>query len=143
MGGSKNELSDDTQMQILIDVDKWGDIDGNFLTINKSLLTWKLVKGASSKRYFYATKFFHKTVANVNHIISTKTIFKNPNSGKSITVSPINTSPMTLNNLTGPISVGPAEDGYGIALSKKLMIDLGLKDGDEVFFRDDYDVIYK
>lgn len=143
MGGSKNELSDDTQMQILIDVDKWGDIDGNFLTINKSLLTWKLVKGASSKKYFYATKFFHKTVANVNHIISTKTIFKNPNSGKSITVSPINTSPMTLDNLTGPISVGPAEDGYGIALSKKLMIDLGLKDGDEVFFRDDYDVIYK
>jgi hypothetical protein len=65
---------------------------------------------------------------------------------KSITVLPI-TEPvddkMTLNNLTGPISVGPAEDGYGITLSKKLMIDLGLKDGDEVFFRDDYDVIYK
>ena len=143
MGGSKNDLSDDTQMQLLIDADKWGDKDGNFLTIDKSVLTWKLVQGASSKRYFYATKFLHKTVANVNHIISTKTVFKNPNSGKTVTVPPIGQSPMTLNNLTGPISVGPAEDGYGITLSKKLMIDLGLKDGDEVFFRDDYDVIYK
>jgi len=147
MGSIKNNpLTDDTQMQILKDVDKWGDKDGQFLTIDSSLLTWKLLKEASNKRYFYATKFLSKTVANANHIISTKTVFKNPKGGNPITVLPI-TAPlngkMTLDNVTGPISVGPSEAGYGIALSKKLMRDLGLKDGDVVYFRDDYADIYK
>jgi hypothetical protein len=50
---------------------------------------------------------------------------------------------MGIDNLTGPISVGPSVPGYGVALSKKLMITLGLKDGDVVYFRDDDPVIYK
>ena len=50
---------------------------------------------------------------------------------------------MTIDNLTGPISVGPSVAGYGIALSKKLMIALGLKDGDVVYFRDDDLPLYK
>ena len=89
-----------------------------------------------------------KKVANLNKIISTNTIFRNPENGKLITVPPIRKATtgsltMTVDNITGPISIGPSEDGYGVALSKKLMRDLGLKDGDVVYFRDDYADIYK
>ena len=153
MGGNKNTLTDDTQMQLLINADKWGNEDLNDLIVNTSLKTWKSVQEASSKRYFYATKFLSvnsnvKKVANLNKIISTNTIFRNPENGKLIPVPPIRKATtgsltMTVDNITGPISIGPSEDGYGVALSKKLMRDLGLKDGDVVYFRDDYADIYK
>jgi hypothetical protein len=153
MGGKKNTLSDDTQMQLLINADKWGNEDFNDLIVNSSLKTWKSVQEASSRKYFYATKFLSvnssvKKVANPNKIVSTNTIFRNPENGKLITVPPIRKATtgsltMTVDNITGPISIGPSEDGYGVSLSKKLMRDLGLKDGDVVYFRDDYDDIYK
>ena len=86
--------------------------------------------------------FLSKRV-NPNYIISTTTTFKNPNNGNTVTVPPINTSPMYASNLTGPINIGPSVDGYGVALSRKLMTELGLKDGDVVYFRDNDSVIYK
>ena len=83
-----------------------------------------------------------------NKIISTNTIFRNPENGKLITVPPIRKATtgsltMTVDNITGPINVGPSVPGYGVALSKKLMIALGLKDGDVVYFRDDDLPLYK
>jgi hypothetical protein len=87
--------------------------------------------------------FITKGGVDPNFIISTSTVFKNPANNISVTVDPIASATMNSTNLTGPISVGPSIDGYGVALSRKLMQELKLKDGDVVYFRDNDPDIYK
>jgi hypothetical protein len=142
MGGTKNPLDDKIEMSLLNGVDRHGNNQLNTLKITPLPLLWESVQTVSSSKLFYSTKFLSNKITP-NRIISTSTVFKNPENGKSVTVPPINTSPMDLTNLTGPISVGPSVAGYGVALSKKLMIALGLKDGDVVYFRDDDLPLYK
>ena len=142
MGGTKNPLDDKIEMSLLNGVSIYGNNQLQTLKITPLPLTWSSVKTASSSKLFYSTKFLSNKITP-NRIISTTTVFKNPENGKEVPVPPINTSPMTIDNLTGPISVGPSVAGYGMALSKKLMIALGLKDGDVVYFRDDDLPLYK
>ena len=146
MGGTKNPLDDNIEMSLLNGVNLYGNNQLQTLKISgstgESSLKWGSVKTVSSSKLFYSTKFLSNKITP-NRIISTTTVFKNPENGKEVTVPPINTSPMTINNITGPINVGPSVPGYGVALSKKLMISLGLKDGDVVYFRDDDLPLYK
>jgi hypothetical protein len=143
MGSEKNNpLDDKKEMSLLNGVDRHGNNQLNTLKITPSPLLWESVRTVSSSKLFYSTKFLSNKITP-NRIISTSTVFKNPENGKTVTVPPIGQSPMGIDNLTGPISVGPSVPGYGVALSKKLMITLGLKDGDVVYFRDDDPVIYK
>jgi hypothetical protein len=142
MGGTKNPLDDKIEMSLLNGVSIYGNNQLNTLKITPLPLTWSSVKTASSSKLFYSTKFLSNKITP-NKTISTTTVFKNPETGKEVSVPPIGQSPMGIDNLTGPISVGPSVAGYGIALSKKLMIALGLKDGDVVYFRDDDLPLYK
>jgi hypothetical protein len=129
-------------MSLLNGVDRYGNNQLNTLKIKPLPLLWESVKTVSNSKLFYSTKFLSNKITP-NRIISTSTLFKNPENGKTVTVPPISESEMRIDNLTGPISVGPSVAGYGVALSKKLMIALGLKDGDVVYFRDDDLPLYK
>ena len=142
MGGENNKLDDTISMSLLNGVDRYDNDQFKKLTIDPSPLTWATVKTVTESNLFYSTKFLSKKVSP-NYIISTSTVFKNPNNNKSVTVPPIKSSTMNSTNLTGPINIGPSVDGYGVALSRKLMVELGLKDGDVVYFRDNDPVIYK
>jgi hypothetical protein len=150
MGGENNKLEDTVTMSLLNGVDRYSNEQFKKLIINpnpsnltiSTPLKWETVKTVTESNYFYSTMFLSKRV-NPNYIISTTTTFKNPNNGNTVTVPPINTSPMYASNLTGPVNIGPSLDGYGVALSRKLMTELGLKDGDVVYFRDNDPVIYK
>ena len=147
MGGANNILADTVSMNLLNGVDRYDNDQFKKLTISPSPLTWAEVKTVTETNRFYSTMFITKGGVHPNFIISTSTVFKNPANNISVTVDPITstTSPATMNstNLTGPISVGPSIDGYGVALSRKLMQELKLKDGDVVYFRDNDPVIYK
>ena len=142
MGGLTNPLDTTITMSLLNGVDRYGNDQFNKLTISPSPLTWATVQTVTDSKYFYSTKFLSKIVSP-NYIISTTTTFKNPKSGNTVVVPPIASSTMDSTNLTGPINIGPSVAGYGVALSKKLMLDLGLKDGDVVYFRDNDPLIYK
>jgi hypothetical protein len=135
-------LDDSKEMSLLNGVSLYGNNQLQTLKVTPLPLTWGSVKTVSSSKLFYSTKFLSNKITP-NRIISTTTVFKNPENGKTVPVPPINTSPMTIDNITGPINVGPSVPGYGVALSKKLMIALGLKDGDVVYFRDDDLPLYK
>jgi hypothetical protein len=90
---------------------------------------------------FYSMKF-DLSSSYPSLIISAKTTFLNPNvkSPKPITVKPFQIEKPTDNsvirpdNIWGPINRGPNVPGFGVALSKKLMTDLGLTDGQVVYF---------
>ena len=142
MGGTKNPLDDKIEMSLLNGVNIYGNNQLQSLKISPLPLTWGSVKTVSGSKLFYSTKFLSNKITP-NRTISTKTVFKNPENGKEVPVDPIASATMGIDNLTGPINVGPSVPGYGVALSKKLMIALGLKDGDVVYFRDDHADIYK
>ena len=94
-------------------------------------LTWDDIK--DNKNKFYSLRF-DLEVTNANTITSAKTLFFNPKTKKEVPIDPINSNPVTKSNIIGPINVGPKLDGYGIALSQTLMTELGLYDGDVVYF---------
>jgi hypothetical protein len=109
-------------------------------------LTWTEAKGYSKDQSFYATDIDINYKISPDNLISTYTTteFLNPNLrspqknvGIIITVkTKIDT---VYNKYEGPITVGPSLEArynnYGIGLSGKLMTDLGLYDGQVVYFR--------
>jgi hypothetical protein len=74
-----------------------------------------------------------------NDIVKNYFEFKNPNlkPPKTIKVTPSYQLNISSGDRTvqGPVSVGPGVDGFGVAMSIKLMKDLGLYNGDVVYFR--------
>jgi hypothetical protein len=71
-------------------------------------------------------------------IRTAKTIFKNPNpkNNKTVTLNPNYQLDSDLGTIVaeGPVSIGPLSTKYGIGLSPKLMSELGLHDGQVVYF---------
>lgn len=128
-------------------------------TVNPSKLMWSEIK--NSNKYFYSAPFvvseFKETPSTLAEIptadylmYNSKTHFFNPLNSKSKTI--IADSKLDINNLpagpgisryvNGPIDVGDrviTKDGktlsVGLTLSKNLMKDLGLNDGDVVYFK--------
>jgi hypothetical protein len=103
------------------------DSNGNYV----NYLSWNDIK--DNKHKFYSLRF-DLSVVSANEIIKAKTTFFNPKTKKEIPIDPINSNPITKSNIVGPITVGPRIDGYGVALSQTLMTELGLYDGDVVYF---------
>jgi hypothetical protein len=103
------------------------DTNGNYV----NYLSWNDIK--DNKHKFYSLRF-DLSVVSANEIIKAKTTFFNPKTKKEIPIDPINSNPITKSNIVGPITVGPKIDGYGVALSQTLMSELGLYDGDVVYF---------
>ena len=148
MGGKTYSPEDSIQMSLLSRVTSktiqgtTTDKNNNFV----SYLTWGDIKETNT--YFYSLRF-DLDVTSSDFIVGTvnktngvkidypgaTTTFVNPKNLKNtIKIEPIGSNPITRSNVKGPINVGPKLDGYGIALSKKLMTDLGLYDGDVVYF---------
>ena len=75
-------------------------------------------------------------------VTTMNTTFLNPANNKSFTVKPkyelntepVNGTPTKSIEFSGPIDIIRDAEPYGIALSVKLMKDLGLQDGDIVYF---------
>jgi hypothetical protein len=130
MGGSTYKVDDNIEMGILARVTNKTKNTGD---VNHKNILWNDIKNDNT-HYFYAIKFDLRVSANF--IIKAKTTFTNPSNGKSITVLPIGetVAEINLSNISGAIHKGPSLDGYGIGLSKKLMSDLGIHDGEVVYF---------
>lgn len=123
MGGPIYELDDDMTMGLI----------SNILNEPKPKpLLWSEIK--DSNTYFYGTRFL-LNVINADKIITANTEFLNPKNNKRITVLPSYDLTSTVKKAEGPVHVGPALPSYGIGLSSKLMKDLGLYDGDVVYFK--------
>jgi hypothetical protein len=135
MGGKTYKPEDAIQMTIINRVTS-KVISGTTTNTNNQVvryLTWKDIK--DNKNKFYSLRF-DLGIANANKIITASTYFLNPKNNKKATADRIgeNVSTITQTNIKGPINVGPNIDGYGIALSQSLMEELGLYDGDVVYF---------
>jgi hypothetical protein len=101
-------------------------------TIEPNPITWKELSG--STKHFFSTKFDFE-IAKPNLIIKGTSKFYNPKDIKNpITMLPIGTGQINVNNITGPINVGPTGIKSGLALSKQLMKDLKVQYGDVVYF---------
>ena len=107
----------------------------NQIVTNPSF-TWGEAFKFSDKYQFFATKFlFDKIPATT--VTTMDTTFFNPTNNKSITVKSdykLDTRTTTPIEFSGPIDIIRDAEPYGIALSIKLMKDLGLQDGDIVYF---------
>jgi hypothetical protein len=117
MGGPNYQISDDTTL---------GIANG---------IKWSTIKDSTYK--FYCTNFLLDRTILAEKIRTGVTTFYNPNGNKkTVTVSPsyqLDTTQTIVAN--GPVSIGPSSEKYGIGLSKSLMTELGLYDGDVVYFR--------
>jgi hypothetical protein len=116
MGGEKCPIDPDTTM---------GIADG---------IKWSKLSGTTYK--FYTTTFL-TNVANSQKIRTATTNFKNPKNGKTFTLNPSYQLAETLGTIVanGPVGNGPIAEGYGMGMSPSLMSELGLFDGDVVYFK--------
>jgi hypothetical protein len=146
MGSSENPQLDPYEMQIINKLSNRlvvGSPSVVISSLNKTKITWADIK--DSKNLFYATKFdiTNNKLSNSNvadKIISATTIFLNPDgdNGKGIRVKvdPVpNNQPITNINVSGAINVGPNSEEYGIALSTELFKQLGINNGDFIYFK--------
>jgi len=116
MGGEKYPLESGTTMNIAEGI-TWGDISGSNMKVCN-------------------TKFQLGT-ANAAKIRTVKTEFKNPKNGKTLALNPNYQLDKNIGPLTaqGPVAVGPKVDGYGMGMSPALMSDLGIHEGEVIYFR--------
>lgn len=100
-------------------------------------ITWSDVKDSTYR--FYNVDFqLSRTITN-DVIKTAKTTFKNPKNNAQLTVNPNYQLDKTVGSIVveGPISRGPKSTEIGMGMSPKLMSDLGLYDGDVVYFKMD------
>jgi hypothetical protein len=127
--GSKNyPISDDTTMSL---VSKLPDTKP---------LTWGEIKDKSEDFEFYSLKFQQSNTITPSKILSSNTTFKTVNrdgkeKSREHNVKYSLTGSVGSRTVKGPINVGPNVEGYGIGMSKKLMLKLGLVEGDVVYFQ--------
>jgi len=116
MGGEKYPIDPDTTM---------GIADG---------IKWSKISGTNYK--FYNTTFL-SNIASSEKIRTAKTEFKNPKNGKTLMLNPSYQLAETLGTIVanGPVGNGPNISGYGMGMSPSLMSELGLYDGDVVYFK--------
>ena len=106
--------------------------------IPKPAFTWENVSEFSDKYQFYSTRFINNKMDVNDTLTNYKTVFYNPNSNNTKTVTHVYSLDKTTQNpitFSGPIDNIRDQENYGIALSPKLMKDLGLQDGDIVYFK--------
>jgi len=119
MGGEKYAIDDDQGFNIANGI-KWSDIK-------------------STDYKFYNVYFQLSKSITVDVIKTAKTTFKNPKNSKTLTLNPSYQLDKNVGQIVveGPISVGPSSTTIGMGMSPKLMSELGLYDGDVVYFKMD------
>ena len=125
MGGGIYKIDDDMTM---------GVINNVVADPKPKPLLWSEIKDSSSTAYFYGTRF-QTQIINGSKIMTAKAKFINPENKKEVIVTPSYDLTSTVKKAVGPVHVGPLLSGYGICMSDKLMRDLGLKDGEIVYFK--------
>ena len=75
-----------------------------------------------------------------DNIVNATTVFLNPNgdNGKGIRVKidpTSNTEMISKTNISGAVNIGPDSDTYGVSLSNELFKQLGINNGDFVYFK--------
>lgn len=143
MGSDNYQIQSGTSMSIIV--------SSKTTVTPTSGNTWSEISKFNDKYYFFATNFkFGKIKIDdnttkeyaVDEMTKLKTVFLNPTTGKQL--SPIetkfdfnrpttNTTPVVFSGAIDTIRVSGTT--YGIALSSKLREDLGLKEGDVVYFK--------
>ena len=131
------EISDATHMSLLTRLQRTVNVNSE----GETGLKWSELKPLVNSHEFYSTKFQFSSSITADKIITGTTEFLNPNLSPNKqeihTLSPnydLDRRVETL-NVSGPVNVGPFVDGYGIALSNKLMKTLGIQEGEIVYFR--------
>lgn len=125
MNGAIYKIDDDMTMGVI----------NNIITEPKpKSLLWSEIKDSNASAYFYGTRF-RTDIISGDKIMTAKTKFINPNNNKEVVVLPSYDLNSTVKKAVGPVHVGPLLQGYGICMSDKLMRDLGLFDGDIVYFK--------
>ena len=128
MGGSKYPINDATTMSILSRQKNPNS--------SQTEIKWGSIKDLSSTHSFYSSRF-HLGTVNPDSLLTTfgKTEFYNPQKNTHLVLQAKveSSGDYTIKKPTGPVHVGPALDGIG--MSKKLMKELNLYDGDIVYFR--------
>jgi len=116
MGGTGNTINDTTSMNIANGI-KFSDIQN------------------TNYKYFMVNFQLSRQIT-ADLIRTAKTTFKNPKNNKTVVVNPNYQLDSSLGTIVaeGPVAIGPISSTYGIALSKKLMSELKLFDGDVVYF---------
>lgn len=130
MGGKIYSMSGETKMTIIT---IYKNPDGTQIPF-----TWDDIKDTTSTQEFYSSRFDYGIVSPNQLFPSigvtnsfTKTEFYNPVKDKYVLLTA--SYDKTNKKFTGPVHVGPKLDGIG--MSKKLMRELDLYDGDVVYFR--------
>jgi hypothetical protein len=146
MGSRNNPQQDAVEMQIINKLSKRSVVGGvNSFNVSSSTakITWGDIK--KSKNLFYSSKFqinnkklTRKNIAD--DIVNATTIFINPefNNGVGVRVDvppTPNNVPITPSNISGAVNIGPDSDEYGISLSTELFKQLGINNGDFVYFK--------
>jgi hypothetical protein len=127
MGEKKYPIKDEVVMSV---------VSSNSKIITSPKFTWKQASEFTNDYYFYATKFLFDKVPASKVTTLTSTFF-NPANNVTIIVPPkyeLNDKTTTPIEFSGPIDIIRDEEPYGMVLSSKLMLDLGLQDGDIVYF---------
>jgi hypothetical protein len=98
-------------------------------------LEWSQLSPKTNK--FYSTRFRVSQKYSAEKIRTATTTFLNPQNKKQVVLSPFyQLNPDSGNIVTqGPVSSGPDSKEYGITMSEALMNELGLFDGNVVYFR--------
>jgi hypothetical protein len=107
-------------------------------TKTSSVVKWSELSPNSDKDKFYSTKFLFDNTVTPNNILegSPKTEFFNPDPKVNKKVTLGYSYDYTTRRFIGPVNTGPAAGiPYGIGMSKALMDELGLFEGDVVYFR--------
>lgn len=99
---------------------------------------WEELKVLSTYTHFYSSKFRLLNGSKTATLICDKTTtFMNPKNGDiTVEVKPkyqLDRRTLPL-EATGAVSIGPSISGYGITMSYKLMYDLGIHEGEVVYF---------
>jgi len=131
MGGNNYNIKDSIEMSILNGSTEKPINNQNVGFGYTNKITWKDIK--NSKNYFYSSKFDIR-MYTCDNILKATTTFFNPKNKIKVEIPPIDNN-ITVNNVTGPINIGPSVSGYGMGLSVELMKKLGLKDNDVVYFQ--------
>ncbi len=126
-------IPDTTHMSLLTRLKNTANVNSE----GETGLKWSELNVLSNSHNFYSTKFQFTNSITADKVITGTTEFLNPNNNKSFSVSPvydIDRRVETL-NVSGPVNIGPFIDGYGIALSNKLMDNLRIQEGEVLYFR--------
>ena len=123
MGGENDNVDDNSQMILFS------------LKNPKKDVKWSDIKTLSNTSRFYSTRFL-LTKVTADTILAGKTTFYNPEKNVDVTLDHSYDLDSSSKKINGPVNVGPKNQIFGIAMSKKLMSELKLeKDGDVIYFK--------